>query len=36
VSWGGFTTAMRLHDDDAYYLGVPGFEGCSPTACDLP
>lgn len=33
---GRFTTAMRLHDEDAYYVDVPGFDGCTPTACDLP
>ncbi|WP_406179541.1 hypothetical protein [Streptomyces sp. NBC_01006] len=33
---GRFTTAMRLHDGDAYFLDVPGFANCSPTSCDLP
>ncbi|WP_438290876.1 NucA/NucB deoxyribonuclease domain-containing protein [Streptomyces sp. HUAS TT7] len=33
---GRFTTAMRLHDNDAYFVDAPGFENCTPTRCDLP
>ncbi|MEV5357791.1 hypothetical protein [Streptomyces sp. NPDC052693] len=33
---GRFTTAMRLHDEDKYYIDVPGFSNCNLTACDLP
>lgn len=33
---GRFTTAMRLHDNDAYFVEAPGFENCTPTRCDLP
>lgn len=33
---GRLTTAMRLHDADACFVDVPGFSGCSLTACDLP
>ncbi|MEU0743507.1 hypothetical protein [Streptomyces sp. NPDC006134] len=33
---GRFTTAMRLHDEDKYYVDVPGFSNCNLTACDLP
>ncbi|MCX4659225.1 hypothetical protein [Streptomyces uncialis] len=33
---GRFTTAMRLHDEDKYFVEVPGFSNCNPTACNLP
>ncbi|WP_329587179.1 hypothetical protein OG500_37650 [Kitasatospora sp. NBC_01250] len=33
---GRFTTAMRLHDKDAYYVDTPGFENCNQTLCSLP
>ncbi|WP_164583293.1 hypothetical protein [Streptomyces sp. SID10815] len=33
---GRFTTAVRLHDDDAYFVEAPGFDNCTMTACDLP
>lgn len=33
---GRFTTAMRLHDEDKYFVDVPGFSNCNLTACNLP
>jgi hypothetical protein len=33
---GRFTTAMRLHDNDAYFVETPGFENCNQTICALP
>ncbi|WP_104815619.1 hypothetical protein [Kitasatospora sp. MMS16-BH015] len=33
---GRFTTAMRLHDNDAYFVDTPGFANCNQTLCSLP
>ncbi|NML54738.1 hypothetical protein HHL19_18970 [Streptomyces sp. R302] len=33
---GRFTTAMRLHDEDEYFVSTPGFENCNQTICQLP